>query len=231
MFTAEHFLWLGICAVFIGVLSVVSIRFRFSFRTASLVMAAIALASEASKILSHMEPAAEGGMVLEATALPLHLCSLLIFAFFYLPFAREGKLREWILSLTVPVGIIGALLAILMATSGTDFTEPEPYQCFLYHAGMMWFAIYLIKTGRVDLGKRAWLRNLASLFCLAILMLWVNSALQVYDTNFWYVVRPPMEGLPLINLDNGWYAYFATLLTIGFIAVTAVHLPFMVRKK
>ncbi len=231
MFTTEHFIWIGICAAFIGMLTFLSVRFRFSFRTAAWIMAAISLASETAKILSHMEPATGGGMVLEATSLPLHLCSLLIFAFFYLPFAREGRLKTWVLSLTVPVGLIGALLAILMATSGTNFAKPYAYQCFLYHAGMTWFAIYLIRTKQVELGKKAWLRNLLSLFCMVVIMLWVNSALQVYDTNFWYVVRPPMDGLPIINLDHGWYAYFASLLVIGFLAVTAVHLPFLLRKK
>ncbi len=235
MFTTEHFIWIGICVAVIAVLTVLSKKLHFSLRTASLVMAGVSLASELSKILSHMEfvngtDAAEG-MVLEATALPFHLCSLLIFAFFYLPFSKEGKLRSAILSLTVPVGLIGALLAILMATSGTDFAEPYAYQCFLYHAVMLWFAIYLVMTKQVDLGKRAWGRNLLLLFSLAVGMLWLNSALQCYDTNFWYVVRPPVDGLPLLNLDNGWYAYAATLLILGFAGVTLVHLPFLLRER
>jgi hypothetical protein len=63
------------------------------------------------------------------------------------------------------------------------------------------------------------------------LMIWVNSALSVYDTNFWYVVRPPVEGLPLLNLDNGWYAYFLTIQCIGLIALTIVHLPAIIRER
>ena len=235
MFTTEHFLWIGICAVWIGALTVLSRKLRFSFRTAALVMAAISFVSETAKILTHMEfvncVGASDGMVLDAASLPLHLCSLLIFVFFYLPFAREGRWKDCLLSLCVPVGILGSLLAILMATSGTDFAKPYAYQCFLYHAGMLWFAIYLIQTGQVQLGLRAWLRNIGLLFSLAVCMIWVNSLLQVYDTNFWYVVRPPMDGLPLIHLENGWFAYFGTLLMLGFLGVTAVHLPFMLRER
>ncbi len=235
MFTLPHFLWLGICAVLITVLTVISLKCRFSFKTAAVIMAVTSLVSELSKILSHMEfvngeDAAEG-MVIEAGALPLHLCSLLIFAFFYLPFCKNEKVKTWLTSLVVPVGLIGSLLALLMATSGTEFTEAEPYQCFIYHAVLTWFALYLVLTKQVDLGRRAWGRNLALLASLAVAMLWVNGALQAYDTNFWYVVRPPVDGLPLLNLDNGWYAYFATLLVCGFVGVTAVHLPFMLKER
>ncbi len=232
MFTTEHFIWMAICFVFIACLTFFSIRFKFSFRTSALIMAGASLVSETSKILSHMEYVDKKdiseGMVIEPTALPLHLCSLLIFAFFYLPFCKNEKVKSILVSLAVPIGIIGSLLAIFMATSGTDFTAPEPYQCFLYHSTMIWFSVYLLITRQVDLGKRAWLRNMGTLFALAISMIWVNGALSQYDTNFFYVVRPPVDGLPLLNLDHGWYVYFATILAVGFICVTLVHLPALI---
>ncbi len=232
MFTTAHFIWLGICALLIAALTLASVKCKFSFRTSALIMAGVSLVSEAVKILSHMElvngkDAAEG-MVIEAGALPLHLCSLLIFAFFYLPFCKREKLRQYLLGLIVPVGLIGSVLALLMATSGTDFTAPYAYQCFIYHAVMVWFAIYIIITKQTSLGLRTWLINLVSLFCLVIIMIWVNGALQEYDTNFLYVVRPPADGLPLLNLDHGWYAYFGTLLGCGLVGVSAVHLPFII---
>ncbi len=234
MFTTEHFIWIGICVAFIALMSVLSVRLKLSFRTSALIMALIALASETSKIISDMEyvngeNAAEG-MVLDAGSLPLHLCSLLIFAFFYLPFAGNEKLKSFLLSFLVPVGLIGSVLAIVMATSGTDFTTMDAYQCFVYHAGMTWFALYLVATGQVELGRRAWGLNLLTLFAMAVCMIWVNSALQSYDTNFWYVVRPPVENLPILNLDHGWFAYFGTLVLCGLFGLTAVHLPFVIKE-
>ncbi len=234
MFTTEHFIWIGICTAFIVVFTIVSLKLKFSFRTAAFIMSGFALVSETSKILSDMqfvngENAAEG-MVLKAGSLPLHLCSLLIFAFFYLPFAKDGKLKDFILSLTVPVGLIGSVLAILMATSGTGFDDIGAYQCFVYHTGMTWFAVYLVATKQVKLGKKEWLTNMVVLFCMMAGMIWVNSALQAYDTNFWYVVRPPADGLPILNLDHGWYAYIAGLMIVGLVCLTAVHLPFMIKE-
>ena len=235
MFTPEHFAWIAICIILILGLSYVSLKRKFSFRTSAYIMAGVSLVSEVSKICSDMEFVngidATEGMVLYAGSLPLHLCSLLIFAFFYLPFAKEGKIKNFILSLTVPVGLIGSILAILMATSGTDFANIDSYQCFVYHAVMTWFAIYLVATKQVELGKKAWITNMVALFSMAIVMIWVNSILQVYNTNFWYVVRPPVEGLPILNLDNGWFAYFGTLMLLGLIGLTAVHLPFVLKER
>lgn len=232
MFTLEHFIWIGLCVVMIAALTFVSVKFKFSFKTAALIMAGIALCSELMKIFTHMEavnpdnPAQ--GMVIEATALPFHLCSILIFAYFYLPFSKEGKVREFLTSFSIPVAFIGGTLAILMATSGTDFAKPYAYQCFVYHAGILWFAIYLILTKQVEMGKKKYLQNVATLAAIAIVMIWVNGALQEYNTNFFYVVRPPVKGLPLLNLDHGWYVYFAHLCCLGVLGVTLVHLPSMI---
>lgn len=235
MFSTNHFIWLGICAVLITSLSIISIKCKFSLKTAALIMAGISFVSEMSKIFSHMEYAngvdITDGMVLSPKALPFHLCSLMIFAYFYLPFAKEGKLKKFILSFVVPVGIVGASIAILIATSGTSFVKPEPYQCFVYHSGMVWFAIYLICTKQTSLGIKNWKTNIITLFALAFSMIWVNSILSEYDTNFFFVVRPPAENLPILNLNNGWYVYFLTILLLGFIGVTLVHLPFIIKEK
>ena len=232
MFTLEHFIWIGLCVVMIAALTFVSVKFRFSFKTAALIMAGIALCSELMKIFTHMEAVNSDnpaqGMVIEATALPFHLCSILIFAYFYLPFSKEGKLRDFLTSFSIPVAFIGGTLAILMATSGTDFAKPYAYQCFVYHAGILSFAIYLILTKQVKTGKKEYVQNLVTLAVIAVVMIWVNGALQTYNTNFFYVVRPPVKGLPLLNLNHGWYVYFAHLCCLGAFGVTLVHLPSMI---
>ena len=234
VFTTNHFIWLELCAAFIAALTFVSLKFKFSFKTAAFTMAAITLVSEISKIISSMEYVngvdVADGMVIDPGALPFHLCSLLIFVFVYLSFCKNDGAKRYFTSLIVPVGLIGALLAVIMATSGTDFTEPGPYQCFVYHAAMIWFAIYLVATKQADLGFRAWIKNLATLLCLSIIMIWVNGALRMYDTNFLFVVRPPVDGLPILTLDNGWLAYFVTVIVCGFIGVTAVHLPALINE-
>ena len=57
MFTLEHFVWIGICVIFISALSFVSIKFKFSFKVASYIMLGIAVCSELLKIFTHIEGA------------------------------------------------------------------------------------------------------------------------------------------------------------------------------
>lgn len=231
MFSTNHFIWMGICAAMVGLLLLVSLRFKFSLRLASRVMALIAAASEICKIVTHIEEAPGGGGVLEPESLPLHLCSILIFLIFFCAYSKhQGQVRK-VASLCAPVGLWGGVLAIVMATSGVSFVKPYAYQCFLYHAGLLWWALHLLLTKQVDLGLEAYLRNLKVLSGMLLVMIWVNSALSVYDTNFWYVVRPPAEGLPLLNLDNGWLCYFLTLVGIGLFALTVTHLPTILKER
>ena len=62
---------------------------------------------------------------------------------------------------------------------------------------------------------------------LAFVMLYVNGALSVYDTNFFYLTRPPLEGLPYLNLDRGWYVYLVRIFVLGLAALVLFHLPFL----
>ena len=124
MFTTNHFIWMGICAVMIGLLLLISLKFKFSRRQASLVMALIAAGSEICKIFTHIEDAPGGGGVLEPGALPLHLCSILIFLVFFCAFSRQEEQISKVASLCVPVSLWGGALAILMATSGVNFAKP-----------------------------------------------------------------------------------------------------------
>lgn len=228
MFTTNHFIWLAICVVLIGALTFFSLKFKFSLKTATWIIVGISVASELCKIFTHMTDATSGGMVLEPTALPFHLCSILIFLFFYILLCKNEQRRKKVLEFIVPIALLGGLLAILLPTSGVNFARPYAYQCFIYHACVIWFAIYLIASKKVNLGHKTYLRNCLVMLALVVVMLWVNSILSVYDVNFFYLVRPPMDNLPLLNLDNGWGAYFVTLLACGLILVTIVHAPSMI---
>ena len=230
MFTANHFIWLGLCALFIILGLIAAKKTNMSKKTAAYIAAGISVASEFSKIMSEMIDADDGGMVLNPKALPFHLCSMMIFVIFYLAFSKNEEKEEKIVSFLVPVALVGGIAALFIPTSGVDFLDIGAYQCFVYHAGIVWFALYFIVTKQVNLGKRAYLRNILILLCLAFGNIYVNSALSAYDTNFMYVRKPPMDGLPVLNLDHGWYAYFAVLCLLGVLLMTAMHLPYIINE-
>lgn len=233
MFSTNHFIWLGLCALFIGVLLYCSLRFKFSFKTATYIVSGIAIASELCKIFTHIENIYDEngelyGGVLKAGALPFHLCSILIFFILYLNFCKNEATLEKIKSFIIPITLLGGIMAMLIPTSGVDFLEPYAYQCFVYHAGIFWYGLYLLASKQASLGLKSYKNNMFYLFGIMFIMLWVNSALQTYNTNFFYLVRPPMANLPILNLNNGWFVYFISLVSVAFVLFTLLHIPFII---
>lgn len=232
MFTPEHFIWIGLCAAFIAVMTVLSIKKNFSLKTAGYIMTAICAVSEISKIMSDMEPSSTMGMHLDPKSLPFHLCSLMIFAVLYITFGKEGRAKGHIINFLSVMGALGSFFAILIPTNGTDFTSLPAYQCFVYHAGLLWFALYLVISGRAKLGTAKSLAiNIGLLLICTVSMLYINGMLSAYDTNFFYLTRPPMENLPYLNLSHGWYAYFLRLAALGAVLIVLFHLPFIIRHR
>ncbi len=231
MFSTEHFLWLGLSAAFIVLLTVIARVFRFKLKQAGYLITGICVLSETSKILSDMVDSPGGGMHLDPQSLPFHLCSLMLFALFFITFAKESRVRGLVINFVAVMGTLGSLLALLIPTNGTDFTSISPYQGFLYHAALMWFSMFLIAAGEAKLGLRSLFEDTGILLALAFLTLYVNGAFSVYETNFFFLSRPPLEGLPYLNLNHGWYAYFLRIVLLGAVLITLFHLPFIIRER
>lgn len=231
MFTTEHFIWLGLCALFVALMTFISKKKSFSLKFAGYIMCGICAVSEISKIMSDMTESEKGGMFLEPTSLPFHLCSLMIFAVLFITFGKEGKAKQTVIDFMAVMGTLGSICALLIPTNGTDFTKILAYQCFVYHAGLLWFSLYLIVCGHAKLGIKALGRNMICLLSLVWAMIYVNSALSQYNTNFMYLVRPPMKNLPFLTLDFGWYVYFLHIVTLGAVIITLFHLPFIIRER
>ena len=128
-----------------------------------------------------------------------------------------------------PTILIGGILALMIPTCGTSFGKLQVYQYFLFHTFIVFFAIYLIKDKIITLNFKAFIRNTILLFCMAIIVLWINSFLSFANVNFMYLTRPPMKNLPYLNLDHGWYVYFIHLLFAGILLMTLIHLPFIIK--
>lgn len=228
MFTNEHFIWIGLSIVFILGLMLFCIWKKVSLKCAGYIMTLICAFSEISKIMSDMMENSSGGMHLDPRSLPFHLCSLMLFAVLYITFGKDGVFKQKIINFLAVMGTIGSFCAILIPTNGTNFLKIGPYQCFVYHAGLLWFSLYLIISGNAKLGLNELKQNVLILLVLVLAMIYINGALSAYGTNFMYLVRPPMKNLPYLNLKYGWYVYFLHLLTLGLIIITSFHLPFII---
>jgi len=52
---------------------------------------------------------------------------------------------------------------------------------------------------------KLFVRNLSYLGILVLIATWINSILSVTnpEVNFFYLCRPPMDNLPILNLNHG----------------------------
>ena len=129
-----------------------------------------------------------------------------------------------------PTMAIGALMAILIPTEGVDPSVPRVWQYMIIHANMVFYGFYLMLVERVDLGFKTYKRNLISFSGLGMLGLTMNSILESYNVNFLYLRKPPMDNLPILNLNNGYFVYIITLIIVAISLLTIVRLPFMIKK-
>lgn len=231
MFTLNHFIWLGLCGLAIILGLTAAEKKHIDSKTAGMAMLVICGLSESCKMMTHMLPSPEGGCALDPNALPFHLCSMQIFIVLYITLAKPSPTRDKVISFSVPAALLGGIMAMLIPTDGVDFLDPLAYQCFVYHAGLVWLALYFLRTRQVDMGCRAYVRNLLILLCLAAIAIYINGAFYAYSTNFFFLTRPPLEGLPYLNLNSGWYVYLLRLVALAVALMTAVHLPFIIAER
>lgn len=231
MFTKEHLIWIGLCVVFVALMTLICVKRSLSLRRAGYIMTAICVLSETSKTMGEMVESSGGGMVLDPRSLPFHLCSLMLFGVLIITFGKDGAVKQWLINFMAVAGVLGSICAILIPTNGTDFRDIGSYQCFVYHAGLLWFSLYLIISKNAHLGGKTLFRNLLLLGCFTLAMLYINSILSMYNTNFMFLVRPPMKNLPILNLDDGWDMYFLRLSGIGLSVVSLYHLPFIIAER
>lgn len=231
MFTVNHFIWLGLCALAIVLGLAEAEKKHIDSKTAGMVMLVICGLSETCKIMTHMLPSPEGGCALDPNALPFHLCSMQIFIVLYITLAKSSPARDSVISFSVPAALLGGIMAMLIPTDGVDFRDPVPYQGFVYHAGLVWLALYFLRTKQVDLGRKAYARNLLILLCLTVTGIYINGAFFAYSTNFLFLTRPPLEDLPYLNLNQGWHVYLLRLASLAVALMTLMHLPFIIRER
>ena len=250
MFSGDHFIWLAISTVILGLLLFLSNKFKWNYKTATFVLLGIYVSSELFKIFTHMFPATrwlgEGAtvdrfdgnlaMYLLPKSLPFQLCSFMIFFVIYMAFSKNQKGVEIAKSFSIQVFLIAGTLALILATClsssntahfGDSFKDPQmgAYYYFYYHAGMIWYGIYLLQTKQVKMGFKVWLTNLALLLCVFVLAIWVSSITLIYETNFMFVVAPPAKGLPLLNLNHGWHVYIVHYMLLGVLLTFLFQLP------
>ncbi len=227
MFSLNHFIWIGLTAVFILGLFCFVRHKKAEFSFVLSILWGICIISELTKMLSNMIPTGyNGGCVLDPGDLPFHLCSIQLFLIFTLKFfVKKQETREKMLGFMVPTMLLGGIAAIMIPTVGVEFVKPHVYEYFLFHGAIIFFALYVLKKRLVTWSWKVLGRNLCYAGLAAYVVSLLNSILSTGfpEVNFMFLVRPPMEGLPVLNLDHGWFVYVISLVSLAVVLLAAFH--------
>lgn len=228
MFTLGHLIWLGVFAILIALAIVLIRKFRVPQPVVQKTVLWILIPLKLLHLSLSMKASPDGGLILQQSQLSFHLCSIMIYSVILINLVKNEKFVRTLKSFMVPAMLIGAAMSLLIPTEGVDPSVPRVWQYMLIHAVLVFYGLYLMLIERVDLSLRAYVSNLRILLGIVALGFLMNSVLEAYETNFLFLRKPPMEGLPILNLDHGWYVYFLTLAAIACLLVFLVHLPFVI---
>ena len=229
MFTSAHFIWLAVIAAVIVAVSVALKKANAPHSAVQKTVCVVLIILKLFHLSLSMKSSAHGGMIIDQTQLSFHLCSLMIYSVILINVFKNEKFVKTAKSFMVPCMLIGALMALLIPTEGVDVATPRVWQYMLIHGVLVFYGFYLAIIERVDMSINAYLTNLKLLAGVTVLAFLMNSVLEEYGTNFLFLRQPPMEGLPILNLDNGWYVYFISLTLVACALLLLVHLPFIIR--
>ncbi len=228
MFTSSHFIWLGIIGILIATTLIALKKLKISDQAVGKAVMMMLIILKIFHLSLSMKESEFGGYVINQTQLSFHLCSIMIYTVIFSNIIKNKKVVDVLKGFMVPCLFIGAAMALLIPTEGTDPTVPRVWQYMLIHGVLVFYGIYLAAVEKVDLSIKVYFRNLKLLLCVTLIAFLMNSVLEQYKTNFLFLRVPPMDNLPLLNLNNGWYVYFLTLTAIACILVLLVQLPFMI---
>lgn len=248
----NHFVFLGISVIIIVTSLIIFKKKNVSFNTVLNIMLVVAVLSELIKIGEYIEPYTnEAGKVIgvyfDKEGLPFHLCSIQIIFLFVVRLCKEGSFKNKLLAFQYPTAFLGSLLALMLATITIEYDRPLAWQYFLYHSCLLVYGLYIPISKVVKIDTKMYLNTCVCLIGLFIVSIYINGLLAVPSQDvinsagevigqtegmyvwFFYSTKPPIENLPILNLDNGWFVYILSILVIGIIAVTLVHIPFFIK--
>ncbi len=226
MFGEKHLIILGICAVAIVLLSILSRKIKLE--TACKILLVVGVISEITKIIYYITANEEThGGILPKTDLPFHLCSIQILLITIVNVVPNEKVKRFIFSFMMPSCLLGGIAALLIPTSssltgGIAIT----LQYFGYHVAIIVFAIKLMCSAEFKRTIKDYFNCLKFLLVMMFFAIYINSMLYdgVSNINYMYVASPPQEGLPFLNENHGWLVYIAHYACLVLFCVTMFYI-------
>ena len=229
MFTLAHFIWLLCIGLLIAAAMILTSRLHISHAAVQKAVFYLLVPLKLFHLALSMKESEFGGLVIDQTQLSFHLCSIMVWSVIIINVVKNDKFVRTVKSFMVPAMLIGAAMALLIPTEGVSPSVPRVWQYMLIHGVLVFYGLYLMAVEKVDLSLRTYFTNLKILIGITAVAFIMNSVLAQYETNFLFLRYPPMDGLPILNLNHGWYVYFITLVAIACLLILAVQLPFIIK--
>lgn len=154
--------------------------------------------------------------------LPLHLCSLMVFASSALLLTRNAKLYEYVYFM----GIGGALQGVITPDLTTyGFPHFRFFQTFIAHGAIITAPIYMTLVE----GHRPTTQSVRRVIVGGnLLMLAVSAVNTVVGSNYFYLARKP--DIPtLLDKMGPWPWYIIPMEIMGITVILLLYLPFAVQ--
>ena len=192
----------------------------------------ITLLCELEKIIFFIEDTGNG-FRFPAEILPFNLCTIQIFFIIALVFSTCQKKDTVLISFMFPALISGAFVGMVIPSATFDYhglLDIATYRYFIYHSMLIFLGLYLYLSKPILFS----IKSLGYAFLIILLIMifgvWINAFFG-WDprTNFCFLVRPPTEGLPLLNMNNGWLGYVGAQALICVLLFSLCYLPMLTK--
>lgn len=205
---------------------------KLPFRKVSKIMFYVGVVSETIKVFFYIIQNEDTyGGVLPKTDLPFQLCSIQILLVAMVVFAKNEKLKKFILSFMYPSCLFGGIFAILIPTYSSLHYLPITFQYNLYHIAIIVYALNICTSKEISLTIKDYFNCLKCLVIVMFFAIYINSIIYdgVSNINFMYVVNPPVSGLPFLNKNHGWLVYICHYAVLVLTCVTLCYIHTIIR--
>ena len=219
LFGTEHLIALAIIVLFC--FSYFYFRTIWSEKDRKIVRWVFAIAIVVNETALHIWSAYWGIWNIQ-TMLPLHMCSVIIWASAYMLVTKNYTIYE----LVYFVGLGGAMQAVLTPADAAAYNFPHfrIMQTFIAHGLLINIAIYMT----VVEGFRPTLQSFKRVFIWTniymVVIFFVNLAI---GSNYLYIAHKPSFPT-LIDLLAPWPWYIIELEAIGFAIFFVLYIPFLI---
>jgi hypothetical integral membrane protein (TIGR02206 family) len=154
--------------------------------------------------------------------LPLHICSIMVYATAYMLVTRNRAIYEF----SYFMGIGAAMQALLTPDAGIyGFPHFRFFQTMTAHGLLVFAAVYMTAVEKFRPYPKSLLRVAVGMNLYMAAVYVINSAI---GSNYLYIMRKP-ETASLLDMLGPWPWYILSMEAIGLVICLVLYLPFFLQ--